>query len=119
MWLSKTAFVSEGLYWINKKGNQSQDDLKGSFEGQGDSRGPQSTQLPVQVAPILFRPIQINKADRNTLMIIPGIGAANAEAIVRYRDRQGAIKDKADLTKIEGIGSKKATVIEAYVNFEE
>lgn len=118
MWLSKTAFVSEGLYWINKKGKQSQDDLKGSFEGQGD-RGPQSIQLPVQVAPILFRPIQINKADSTALMIIPGIGAANAEAIVRYRERQGAIKDKADLKNIEGIGSKKATVIEAYVNFEE
>jgi len=50
--------------------------------------------------------ININTADSESLTKIPGIGPKKAEAIINYRKANGKFKSVDDLTKIKGIGPK-------------
>lgn len=83
-----------------------------------DHRPPQPLPMPVRVAPIFFQRIAINQADLETLMTIPGIGRGLATAIISYRNREGGITNRSDLLAVEGIGTKKARMIESHVLFE-
>ena len=49
-------------------------------------------------------PININTADKETLMTISGVGEKKAEAIIRYREKNGPFKSVDDLSNIKGIG---------------
>lgn len=49
-------------------------------------------------------PVNINSADKQTLMQVKGIGEKRAEAIIAYREKNGPFKSVADLTEIDGIG---------------
>ena len=52
-------------------------------------------------------PVNINTADAKTLAKeLDGIGPAKAQAIVDYRQKNGAFKTAEDLLKVEGIGAK-------------
>ena len=52
-------------------------------------------------------PVNINTADAKTLAKeLEGIGPAKAQAIVDYRQKNGAFKSAEDLLKVEGIGDK-------------
>ena len=52
-------------------------------------------------------PVNINTADAKTLAKeLEGIGPAKAQAIVEYRQKNGAFKTADDLLKVEGIGAK-------------
>jgi len=46
--------------------------------------------------------IDINKADEDTLMIIPGIGKKLAQRIIEYRSRNSSFTDIEDLNNIKG-----------------
>lgn len=47
--------------------------------------------------------ININTADIDDLMTLPGIGEAKAEAIIEYRDAQGSFQTIEDIMNIPGI----------------
>ncbi len=50
--------------------------------------------------------ININSADKETLMTsIKGVGETRAEAIIAYREQNGAFKSVEELTEVRGIGS--------------
>ena len=49
----------------------------------------------------------INKADRNTLMDLPGIGEKLAQRIIEYRQQQGGFKDIEELKNIKGVSDYK------------
>lgn len=52
-------------------------------------------------------PVDINRADASTIAKeLEGIGPARAQAIVQYREKNGAYKSVDDLRKIKGIGDK-------------
>lgn len=50
--------------------------------------------------------INLNQADKNTLMTLPGIGEAKAEAILVYRQEKGRFSSVEELMQVEGIKDK-------------
>lgn len=48
--------------------------------------------------------IDINTADKATLMTLSGIGESFAQKIIDYRERNGGFKTVQELTNIRGIG---------------
>lgn len=50
--------------------------------------------------------IDINTADKETLMTLPGIGGSTADAIIEYR-KDNRFEKKEDITKVSGIGEGK------------
>ena len=59
--------------------------------------------------------VNINTASATQLEQIPGIGAAFAQRIISYRDKQGSFKTVDELKNVSGIGDKKLESIRAYV----
>lgn len=47
--------------------------------------------------------VNINTADKETLMSLPGIGAGKAEAVIAYREAGGVFKDIKDVMLVDGI----------------
>ena len=56
-------------------------------------------------------PVNINTADADTLTALPGIGRVLAERIVAYRRQNDSFRAIEEITKVEGIGEKKAEAI--------
>ena len=48
--------------------------------------------------------VDINTATRDELMSLSGIGASKADAIITYRDTEGAFAAEEDIKKVSGIG---------------
>lgn len=63
-----------------------------------------SLSLPLSAAGM----VNINTADRDTLMTIKGVGEKRAEAIITYRKEHGRFDSVEDLMRVDGIG--QATV---------
>ena len=47
--------------------------------------------------------VNINTADKDTLMTLTGVGEAKAEAIIKYREKNGGFKAIEEIKEIEGI----------------
>ncbi|MBN2281208.1 MAG: helix-hairpin-helix domain-containing protein [Candidatus Marinimicrobia bacterium] len=71
-----------------------------------------STETPVSLC------ININKATKEDLMKIKGIGSATAEKIIEYRLSNGNFNSINELTKIHGIGEKTLERIKGEVTIE-
>lgn len=48
--------------------------------------------------------ININTADVNELKNLPGIGTAKAEAIIRYREKNGSFSSVDEIKNVTGVG---------------
>jgi competence protein ComEA len=59
-------------------------------------------------------PIDLNRATRDELILIPGIGETTADKIVQFRNTSGLFKKMADLKKVSGIKEKKLKRWERY-----
>ena len=55
--------------------------------------------------PTLEGTINLNTADRNQLMLLPGVGPATADKVLAYRDRRRFARP-AHLMRVKGIGKK-------------
>ncbi len=58
------------------------------------------------IRPKVKFPININKASKEGLMEISGIGPVISERIIEYRKERGTFSKKEDIIKVKGIGPK-------------
>ena len=49
-------------------------------------------------------PVDLNQADEQALLALPGIGPARAQAILAYRAAHGGFRSVSQLLQIRGIG---------------
>ena len=59
--------------------------------------------------------VNINTADKNTLMSLTGIGEAKASAIIDYRESQGNFKNIIEIKNVRGIGDTLYEQIKDYL----
>lgn len=67
----------------------------------GVPRGPPDASRSGPSAPST---VDVNRADREALMELPGIGPALADRILDHRAKRGPFRDPADLLEVPGIG---------------
>lgn len=71
-------------------------------EQESDFNNPQRSQPLLNIEePIL---VNINTADLDTLVLLPGIGPSKAQAIINYREQNGLFIRIEDIQKVKGIG---------------
>lgn len=59
--------------------------------------------------------VDINTADAQALMTIPGIGPSKASAIIQYRDEHGPFKSPDAIMEVSGIGQKTFERLEPFI----
>lgn len=59
--------------------------------------------------------VDINRADKETLMTLSGIGESKAESIIAYREQNGGFANKEDIKNVSGIGDSIYLKIEEYI----
>lgn len=59
--------------------------------------------------------VDINHADKETLMTLSGIGESKAESIIEYRETIGSFENKEDIKNVSGIGDSIYLKIEEYI----
>lgn len=63
--------------------------------------------------------ININKASKEELEALPGIGAALAERIIEYREQNGGFRSIEEITEVRGIGQGKLDAIRDLITVEQ
>jgi competence protein ComEA len=58
--------------------------------------------LPLMLA--AAQTVNINTADKETLMTVKGVGEKRAEAIIAFRQQNGPFKSVDDLLLVQGVG---------------
>jgi len=59
--------------------------------------------------------VDINRADKELLMQLPGIGPKIADAILKYRKVNGKFKNVNDLIEVKGIGEKTLAKLKPFL----
>jgi competence protein ComEA len=68
---------------------------------------------------VLAGPVDIYSADAATIAKeLQGIGLSRAQAIVAYREKNGAFRSADDLRKIKGIGAKVLEKNRAFIRVD-
>lgn len=60
--------------------------------------------------------VNLNTADKNTLLSLPGIGKKMAQRIIAYRQQQMGFQDIEELKQIKGMNEYKYNKIKIYLN---
>ena len=68
--------------------------------------------------PPLVGVVNVNTASADELQLLPGIGAARAEALVVLRKQRGGFKSVDELKDVKGIGDVGLTKLRPYVRLE-
>ncbi len=98
-WLNQAERVSDGQrIYVYTKEETAQLAAEGSAAGQSVASDSSSQGTDAQE-----RMVNINTADRETLMTLPGIGEAKADAILQYREEHGGFASIEEIQNISGI----------------
>ena len=63
----------------------------------------------------IVQDVNINTADQELLIQLPGIGPATAGKIIEYRTTNGKFKSIDELTEVKGIGDKTLAKLKPYL----
>ena len=63
--------------------------------------------------------ININTADKDELMCLPGIGESKADGILEYRRKNGAFQSEDELKAVNGIGDGMLDKIRNYITVKD
>lgn len=75
---------------------------------------PQRDDVVILTPPADSFPADINKADKEMLMAVSGIGEVTADRIIAYRDRVGVISNMDMLLEVNGIGDSTLALLKGY-----
>ncbi|HSR36258.1 MAG TPA: helix-hairpin-helix domain-containing protein [Desulfurivibrionaceae bacterium] len=73
---------------------------------------------PAALALVSFQPIPINRADREALIALDGIGPVLADRILEWRTAHGKFRTADDILAVRGIGPKKLAKILPQISFD-
>ena len=66
--------------------------------------------------PVLFgQPVNINTANDQDLLDIPGIGPSKAAAIIKSRESHGRFSTSREIVRVSGIGEKTFIAIQEFI----
>jgi competence protein ComEA len=68
--------------------------------------------------PGLTGQVNVNTATAEELQLLPGIGAARAEALIELRKQRGGFKSLEQLKEVKGIGDASLERLRPYVRFD-
>ena len=68
--------------------------------------------------PSLAGVVNVNTASSEELQLLPGIGAARAEAVISLRKQRGGFKSVDELTDVKGIGDAGLARLRPYVRLQ-
>jgi competence protein ComEA len=88
------------------------------YAGAGEGWYP-GEDFSARQAYFLNQPMPINRATREDLALLPGIGFRLADRIVSFRDHKGPLTTIEDLELIAGIGEKMSRKISSFVTFAQ
>jgi len=63
--------------------------------------------------------INVNKADIEELMLIPGVGEELAKRIIDYRTENGKFSDISEIVRVRGLGDKTFEKVKDYIKTED
>ena len=77
---------------------------------------PEAVEEPEETVP---ETVDINTADLEDLMTLPGIGETLAQRILDYREENGPFSAAEDLMEVSGIGEKRLDAIRDFISVGE
>ncbi|GEM_PF-960663 len=77
--------------------------------------GKKSSTRATKASKGIPKDVNINTADKATLILLPGIGPVTAEAILTYRKDNGNFKSIDELRKVKGIGEKHLAKLKPFL----
>ena len=78
-------------------------------------RAASAAEVTTASKPGAVKLININTASAEELTSLKGIGEKTAQAIVEYREKNGAFKAIEDIKNVKGIGDKKFEVFKSSI----
>ncbi len=89
-------------------------EVKGNRGSNPRNLSDEIADLPQFIRPVLFLPLSLNRADRELLQTIPGLGPVLSGSIVDFRRSEGKITSYDQLLEINGIGACTLKKIKAH-----
>lgn len=75
--------------------------------------------IPARYALFLQQPLPINRSDRQSLQLLPGVGPHLARAISQHIMQNGPLSGPEDLLQVVGIGPKTLARLQPYIRLEQ
>ena len=79
----------------------------------------ETLEAPSEIGTVQTEKVDINTADLEALMTLPGIGETLAQRILDYRETHGPFVVPEDLLEVSGIGEKRLEAIRDFISVGE